>query len=61
MSPVSPVFFFNVGPPQESIFLTTFYGLYFSINTQTIQITGGLATLLEGAGLAFDIQKCSNF
>ena len=21
----------------------------------------GLATLLEGAGLAFDIQKCSNF
>ena len=23
-------FFFNVGPPKESIFLTTFYGLYFS-------------------------------
>ena len=22
--------FFNVGPPKEDIFLTTFYGLYFS-------------------------------
>ena len=25
-------FFFNVGPPKESIFLTAFYGLYFSHN-----------------------------
>ena len=24
----SNLFFFNVGPPKEDIFLTTFYGLY---------------------------------
>ena len=28
--PKGPSFFFNVGPPLEKIFLTTFYGLYFS-------------------------------
>ena len=28
---------------------------------QTEYTTLGLATLLEGAGLAFDIQKCSKF
>ena len=37
---VAKVFFLKVGPPKESIFSTTFYGLYFSTyNTQTLQIT----------------------
>ena len=26
----SIIIFYNVGPPKESIFLTTIYGLYFS-------------------------------
>ena len=25
-------YFFNVGPPKEDIFLTSFYGLYFSLD-----------------------------
>ncbi len=32
-------FFFNVGPPKDSIFLTTFYGLYFSHQLHMLQIT----------------------
>jgi hypothetical protein len=31
--------FFYVGPPKESIFLTTFYGLYFSHELHMLQIT----------------------
>ena len=31
-------FFFNVGPPKEDIFLTTFYGLYFSSMLHMLQI-----------------------
>ena len=31
------------------------------LNLYDIPLYGGLATLLEGAGLALDIQKCSNF
>ena len=33
------LFFFKVGPPKESIFLTTFYCLYFSHQYTTLQIT----------------------
>ena len=32
------LFFFNVGPPKKSIFLTTFYGLYFSHQYTNITI-----------------------
>jgi hypothetical protein len=32
-------FFINVGPPKESIFLATFYGLYFSHQLHMLQIT----------------------
>jgi hypothetical protein len=31
--------FFLFGPPKESIFLTTFYGLYFSPQLHMLQIT----------------------
>jgi threonine/homoserine/homoserine lactone efflux protein len=36
---VIEILFFNVGTPKESIFLTTFFGLYFSHQTHILQIT----------------------
>ena len=32
-------YFFYVGPPKEDIFLTTFYGLYFSSMLHMLQIS----------------------
>ena len=36
---IRPYFFKNIGPPNQSIFLTTFYGLYFSHQFTNIKIT----------------------
>jgi hypothetical protein len=39
LDPFSISFFLNVGPLKEGIFLTTFYGLYFSHQLHMLQIT----------------------
>ena len=41
------LFFLNVGPPKESIILTTFYGLYFSHQYTNILITFTVLDMLR--------------